>query len=589
MIFKKNKLSIILNVIAMGAIAIIAIQYVYLFNVNYLNGYLSILIGDVSDTIATWILFALLLLICAALFVIGSFISVGLNNKIKLTDTFAGVIKTIFSIVVIIGAIAYKIWYVFGSSITLRDDSLYELSKITSNGLPSNFIGCEHGITYIYVVALYVFMLFLGNGAFSVVALQLAIQIISLLLIYGIGRRLFGVTTGIISVILYGLTTFVNAKLFDATPGCLLTLVILVGLYLVSIFFDMYNDGAKIAYAVLVGIIMGASLYLDASIVIVFVLWILGFIYELIQYNTNMLDEDEINPVVSNLILFGSSIIAFLAAVFLDAFLSNHSFVQFISTWFNINNSANLPFFYFKTDYFGFYSYLFCIILVALSLLGTFTFIKKKNTFDMYFLYLMLLAVALTPVTTMGYLVDDSFSVVIYSLLAGCGVRAIFMLKDEKIHAYDKAFEYIENNEKLEADNLGIKQVVEPGEQASSVDIGKDYETKQLEKAVELESYQEESSNKLNVTTNTKTEENVKEVGFENATKVEADDLVNPTKVESEDSEILTQVDDLPGMIKNPLPLPARRKHKQMEFSIEVNDDLMHFDTEIDDNDDFDV
>lgn len=51
----------------------------------------------------------------------------------------------------------------------------------------------------------------------------------------------------------------------------------------------------------------------------------------------------------------------------------------------------------------------------------------------------------------------------------------------------------------------------------------------------------------------------------------------------------LVQVDDLPGMIPNPLPLPPKKAHSEINFNESVEEDDLFFDVDITDDDDFDV
>lgn len=562
MTFNRSKLSLFANVIAMGAIAIIAIQYVYLCDVNFLGSVIPEL-GSLPVEASTFILYAAFLIICILIFLLGSLISAGLNKEVAIRENVSNAIKVFLSVMAIIVGIAFKLWYAFGRNalVSLRDESLYEISKISSGGFPSGFANCEHGITYVYVMLLYIFMLFLGNGAFSVVILQLTIQLISLLVLFGVGRRLFGYTTGIVSVLLYSFIPYINDKIFDATPGCLLTLVILIGLYLISLFYETENDEVKVFYTVIFGLIIGAALYLDASLFIVLVLWAIAFVYEMICY-FNGVYEEEMNPAISYIVMLVGMIVGFAGAIVADGLLSNNSFDKIFFTWVNLTKSAKLPFFSFFDSTFGIDAIWINLILVGFAFMSTFIIFKKRQ-FDLFFLVIMLFSVALTPATVFGVLEDNSFSEIVYILLAGCGIRAMFMLKDKKevIHAYDKAFEYIENSEKAEAEKKGIKATVEPAPGSEVVPIGKDFSIEEKVIMVEAEE------------TNTSAIE---------ADSVQVDEA-------SKEPEVLVQVDDLPGMIKNPLPLPARRRHKQVDYGTDVAEDMMHFDIDVTDDDDFDV
>lgn len=40
--------------------------------------------------------------------------------------------------------------------------------------------------------------------------------------------------------------------------------------------------------------------------------------------------------------------------------------------------------------------------------------------------------------------------------------------------------------------------------------------------------------------------------------------------------------------IENPLPLPKKREHREMDYAYEVTADRMHYDVEVSDEDNFD-
>ena len=57
----------------------------------------------------------------------------------------------------------------------------------------------------------------------------------------------------------------------------------------------------------------------------------------------------------------------------------------------------------------------------------------------------------------------------------------------------------------------------------------------------------------------------------------------------AEKEEVMSkQETEKPRMIENPLPLPKKREHREMDYAYEVSEDRMHFDVEIRDQDDFD-
>lgn len=66
-----------------------------------------------------------------------------------------------------------------------------------------------------------------------------------------------------------------------------------------------------------------------------------------------------------------------------------------------------------------------------------------------------------------------------------------------------------------------------------------------------------------------------------------AEEVAEPIKDEAVSAPV--QVDDLPGMIPNPLPLPPKKAHSQIDYNKSFDDDDLDFDIDISDDDDFDV
>lgn len=540
--FKKNFVSYIVMAVAMVNFFIIAIRYACnLLNDGTFTGIaiMSQLNSTESTAVITAIFFALCVAVFFALWGIGSLV----KKNIYLSDKTIAVIEVIAVIILFCGAIAYRVYSIIDGGLSKVDINapLYQSAFVNGPYLPGGFADSNYPAVYIFVITLNTVMRFVGNNPLALTILQCALQVISIFLVFGLGRRLYGYSVGFVAAAVLGFMPAYTDMMFMSVPGCLVGTVLLLMLYVFGCFAKREISGSKIVLGIFTGIILGIGIYLDSYTLIAAVLLLVGFIYELVYRIGN-----RGKVVLSYLILVIVMLGTIAGIIFIDALSVGRDFLQVAFHLINIFMNAPLPSLT-LLDSSVLAGTEIGLVLLGLGVISLWSQFKRKEC-DTYALWIMLLIVAPAPLTRAGYLLDKTGSIIIYALIAGIAVRGMLYvpIRRKNAKAIDAAIEYIENIENID----NIDNTLE--------------ETSNLEEQTNLD--------------DTKTAKEDKDIVI----------LEEARNVEPIDRET-TQVDDLPGMIPNPLPLPAKKKHINLDYGREIPEDQMFYDIDVPDDDDFDI
>ena len=433
---KKSTITYIVWIAAMVTIVIMAGSRAYLFFENYFAG--DFLIPEALKGTGIRLISAGIFLAAAAvLFFLGSGVASFFGRRLSIREGAANGLKTVSVVLLIIAGGAYRVMFLANSTGGITGDlTLFQAAGITQSGVPAAFLGSSHGAIYVYVRLLSAFMLFLGNDILASAALQFIFEIACILLVFGIGRRFFGFTAGFTAAAFLSFSHIFILKLFEATPGCMVAFLLLLGLYLISTFYTMENYGGKILYGIFIGLLVGLGIYLDAYVLMVMPAWILAFYYEISMEEREL--EDEISPILPYIMLFAGIILGLVAGGLADSLLSGTPFGEVADTWFFVNYGAPLPHLpSLSPDYF---TQLECLIYGGLALWTVIGFFKRE-TCDRTLPWILMLGVAPMPLMLAGYLRDNTGSLVIFALLAGVGVWDMLYIPPAKAEAANETEE----------------------------------------------------------------------------------------------------------------------------------------------------
>ncbi len=656
-----------LVIIVMGA------QYAFLYGVDFLfsgDGYLARLTGvsyqALDIGLLAWIV--IYLGICSITFFVGRLLYRVIARNIAVKASTIGLVKILLTCVAFILVILYRGYILISSgAVVLSESECFDAAV----GLFNEESGIGdlgvHGATYAYIMILSFIMRFLGDRVVSVLMLQIVIQIITIMLAFFVFNRLVNYTSGLVTVLFLGFSPLYTTKIFTSSPGCFVALLVVFSLFLISCFLKMNGGVFKGIIGAIIGLMIGYMIYMDLTVVLALVLWFFALMYEIG-------DPDKHNYLIPYIIMFLCIVIGFALSIGLDGGFNIDGIDIAAQTWLKVTLTTQAPEYSLVDASLGLSCLIQCMILVgvaAMTILGTI----GRNRVEYEFPWILMLLCAITPMTCIGFLHDNTFPLIAYTALAGAGISAMFHLPaetdDEEEEDEDEEDEDNDNADDVRkraheqstveallltpsndvegrSDNNddGIEYMtlsdVKPkaddntDETSSGMDMTDETVSGQDQAGDGIE-YEELEEIKPQLTSDNtelqaKTEEeevlpesiswaSIKALDddAEDIFDDEEDELVLSSKdkdfdvvVEGggfvteevyepetdddndEKSEELKQVDELPGMIPNPLPLPPKKEQKTIDFDRDLDEDSyededMEWDVNDSDDDDFDI
>lgn len=406
-------------------------------------------------------------------------------------------------------------------------ETAYYQQAMVKTGTPSEPM--IHGASYLYTLCLSFVLSFLGNKTIAGVWFQIVLQMLAMVVAYIIVRKMIGRQAACITLILLAASSVYANQIFSLTPENFYFLLYLFGMLIVGSFVRSYTNGDVGKTAVVVFAVL-TGIVMGGLLyldAIAVSLWILLVgIFTGIRHSQE--SEKKFGIGFSFLvfgIVFAAALLSFVAFLAIDGVLSQTAFIKVAEAWFSLYRSY-LPMGYIL--YQTRISIMECLIQVMLAALLIMAFWNqgREQKCSPYICYMLLLAP--TPLAISGVLSYQVFSIFIWSILAGIGFQQCFVKEtiEVKVESAEKA------------------AVPEPTE--------------------------------------------VLMPQLPESTEVLMPQLSEPTEVlmpQAPEPKALPK----PRFLENPLPLPKKHEKKEMDYQYSVAEDKMKFDTEIKDNDDFDI
>ena len=667
MLFRRKLITNFIWIVAMITIVVIGAQYAFLYGIDFLfageNNYLAELVSisykalDVGLLI--WIV--IFLVVCIVLFLILRAIVQSIRKKHEPKPSTIGLIRILLVCAVFISAIIYRGSILISSgAVILSDSTFYEAAA----GLFTDSAGigdlAVHGASYIYLMLLSFVMQFLGDRVVAVVLLQIVIQILTIILVFTAFKRLVNFCTGFIAALALTVLPLYTSKIFTSSPGCFVALLVVFAIYLISLFMSIKGGALKIVSGLIIGLIIGYLTYMDILCVVALVVWFFALMYEIG-------DEERHKFLAGYLLLLLGVVIGLALSLCMDGGFDPDGIDIAVRTWVKVNTINIIPEYALIDPALGLSCLIQCMVMVGVgswTILGT----LGRDHVEYELPWILMFIFAITPMTRIGYLHDNVPALIVYLVLVGAGISALFAERaeepeeDEEVEIEDETPESEDNP----ANEVVFESLEEPAAESApapapapataplsgpepavvsapvSADDFNDVEFEELEdeksaapthtsapapaptpapapvpvKAPEPEPETteeevlptsiswasikalDEEENSLDIL-----EDDIREEVYipNPESEPEPDDEPGQTS-EMTEKEIpeydpeTTQVDDLPGMIPNPLPLPAKKKQSEMDYDLDdedfddEEDDLDWDDLDGDDSDDdFDI
>ena len=290
-----------------------------------------------------------------------------------------------------------------------------------------------HGASYFYTLCLSLVLSFLGNKATAAVYLQIFLQMLTILLAFFAVRKTAGRIPACAAMLMLAVSSVYTGQIFILTPESFFFLLYLAGLFIIGSYMKMYCRGnfsatAGIAGAFFSGIAIGILCYLDA--VALTLLFLLPALFTGIQkQGKNKVFSAKISASFLVLIL-ASGGLSFMGALAADAFYNHGKIGQAAETWFLLYRS------HIKADYIFYQtnrSIIECLILIVPAVLLIMAFWNRKGKQNTSFWICLMFLLSPTPLTAVGVLPYQVFSIFIWSVLAGIGLQQSFVWEEKKV------------------------------------------------------------------------------------------------------------------------------------------------------------
>lgn len=296
-----------------------------------------------------------------------------------------------------------------------------------------------HGASFIYVRVLSFVFSFFGNKVMAAVWFQVLIQILTIVLIYFIIRKMLGIIPACTVMLTLAISAVYTGEILTLTPESLFFLLYIIGLFITGSYVKSYcqnrlSDSGKILGAMFCGVVVGILSYLDAVSLTLFIILfgLTSGIHISDIYSDNTYDahiEKKKRKTVSGL-LFILTIAAFvftIAGIFaLDSLASGDSFNIVYNSWIKLyTGQAWIG----SSIYRDNYSLTGCIVLMVLAAPIILTFwsdSEEQSVTPWICLMITTSPMALSGVSVLRYQV---FCVFTWSVIAGLGIQQSLGLK----------------------------------------------------------------------------------------------------------------------------------------------------------------
>ena len=456
MLFRRKLITNFIWIIAMITIVVIGAQYAFLYGIDFLfageNNYLAELVSisykalDVGLLI--WIV--IFLVVCIVLFLILRAIVQAIKAKHEAKPSTVGLIRILLVCAVFISAIIYRGSILISSgAVILSDSTFYDAAA----GLFTDSAGigdlAVHGASYIYLMLLNFVMQFLGDRVVAVVLLQIVIQILTIILVFAAFRRLVNFCTGFIAALSLTVLPLYTSKIFTSSPGCFVALLVVFAIYLISLFMTIKGGAFKIVSGLIIGLIIGYLTYMDILCAFALVVWFFALMYEIG-------DEERHKFLAGYLLLLLGVVIGLALSLCMDGGFDPDGIDIAVRTWVKVNTINIIPEYALIDPALGLSCLIQCMVMVGVgswTILGT----LGRDRVEYELPWILMFIFAITPMTRTGYLHDNVPALIVYLVLAGAGISALFA---ERAEEPDEEEEEVEDDESSEDEDNPANEVV---------------------------------------------------------------------------------------------------------------------------------
>ncbi len=494
------------------------------------------------------------------------------NVKIKkMASAKAALVEGILVAVLMVTGILLRILMIGGAG---EEAAYYEVAKVTESGMQAQLV---QGSIYYYLCLLNGLFRLLGNKWMAGIVLQIVLQMLGIGIAYFAVRRLSGKGPALVSLVFLTVAPGSVRDGITYSPKmlyfCIYALILLI---VAQYLYRTTRCGGKAftwILAAVCGILVAFAGYTD----------IVGFTLAIPLLGLPTLKREEKGTVLWVAQMFLSMLAmagAFCLLVQLDSVMSGSDFGRVLGAWGDTYclKGADYTFFFREADY-------ETIPMLVLIALGIFTFMRRKNE-EMFSPWVMTL-MSITLMRILGIVtpnMNGSYQMYFAMAgLAGVALSELFVqsggLAEETVSVSETVVEDLDEEPRVVQPSIGIwppePAVSNEADMAATGEAAEKSPTpRQTVRRRTLRRRRQQAEADVPV--------------WESPSQEPATDQgiaeVKDDMAEREQEEPQKQVQ----LIENPLPLPKKHVKKVMDYPIQPDASLMHYDVEVDPGDNFD-
>lgn len=415
---KKTWISYLLWALYTCATGVILADYAILFWQKYIN--MSIGYGTIV------FVFLVFTVVAGCHFLIRKALSVyhGRDSAGKDRKKSACFWEVIIAFSVFLAALLYRIYLYLHSAPDMITITQYYYDATVKAGAGVEPV--THGASYLYTLCLSFVLSFLGNKTAAAVYLQIFLQMLTILVSFFAVRKTAGKIPAYAVMLILAVSSVYTGQIFVFTPESFFFLLYLTGLFIIGSYIKMYCRGSfhaatGIAGAIFSGIVIGILCYLDA--ISLTLLFLLPALFSGIQKRKKV-------SVAFLMLIFASGGLSFIGLLAIDAFYSHGKIGEMAETWFLLyRNHIKADYIFYQTSR----SMIECLILVVPAALLIMSYWNRKKEQNASFWICLMFLLSPTPLTTVGVLPYQVYSIFVWSVLAGIGLQQSFVWEEKKV------------------------------------------------------------------------------------------------------------------------------------------------------------
>ncbi len=346
----------------------------------------------------------------------------------------------------------YRIFLYLQNMDDLTVTQYYQMAAVKEENVVEPMI---HGASYFYTMCLSFVLSFLGNKVIAAVWLQILVQMLTVLFAFFTVRSLAGRLPACIVMFMLAVSSVYAGQALTMTPESLLFLLYLAGMFVVGGYVRndcryCFKTGQAFLGAALAGLTIGFLTYLDA-VCLTLVILLFG-LFTGVRGGEMSSEQDSGEKSGRSM---GSSVLLFLTALLsgglifwgllaLNAYSYYMETEELLREWLMLyQNSLPIDYVFYRTEI----SLIECMVLVLAACFLIAAFWNRKRVQNASFWMCLLFLLAPTPLSAVGVLSYQVFSIFLWSVLAGIGLQQSFVTENVEAFSQQMTVELSDDGE----------------------------------------------------------------------------------------------------------------------------------------------